>query len=769
MTSRMTPSPQGGSGSLASLPAIACLWGALLAIPAASPAQNIPLPPPDQAQQMLQQAVQLNPALADVIRARIQASGLSPEQIRARLAAGGYPPDLLDAYITGAGGPSPAAVGAQEIAAVQALGLGSISARQATMPVDTGMVRAQGEGVRPESLAAGNYVFGVDVFRRGTTEFLPVLSGPVPVDYKLGPGDQLVLILTGDVELSQVLSVTRQGFILIPQVGQVFVTNLTVGQLRDVLYARLGRTYSGVRRGSAHFDLSVANVRVNQVYVVGEVRQPGAYQISALGTALTALYAAGGTTARSNMRRIEVRRLDKVVATLDLYDYLLRGIKHDDIRMETGDVVYVPLRGKRAQVTGAILRPAIYEVGDVESLPDLLRAAGGFRADAALERLSVHRIVPIPERGSGPYPRTVVDVRLPTVASAAGDDPPPAPHAPGRFGNVWVPGLGLEDGDSVVVDAIAPLDSSFFVAIAGAVNKPGRYPWRDGMTLRELVVTARGPKVGAYLKEAEIARLPEDRSTGRLAETVRVPLDSTYLLGRDSAGRYIGPPGTAFPATGAPEIPLRPYDNVLLLRQPEFELQRTVTLVGQVRFPGTYALTARDERIADVIDRAGGLTPVAYPDGVRFIRIAGLVGRLNVDVPRALRERNSRFNVILQTGDSITIPEFSPSVRVIGAVNAAGSVLWVRGADLNYYLSAAGGLSFKADGGRVSVRFANGEVSTRHRTLLIFGSDPTPGPGSEVMVPLKDSSQRSTDPIAILGIVAQIIGATVTLVVVARR
>ena len=772
MTSRTTPLPKGGSGSHASRSAIACLSGALLAIAAESPAQNVPLPPPDQAQQMLQQAVQQSPGMAEVIRLRIQSSGMTPDQIRARLAATGYPPDLLDAYMSGGGASGPAVVGAQDVAAVQALGLGSSAPRQPTLRVDTGMQRVSADGVQPESLAAGNYVFGVDVFRRGTTQFLPVLSGPVPTDYKLGPGDQLVLILTGDVELAQVLSVTRQGFVLSPQVGQVFVANLTVDQLRDVLYTRLGRVYSGVRRGSdakIRFDLSVANVRVNQVYVVGEVRQPGAYQISALGTALTALYAAGGVTARSNMRRIEVRRLDQVVATLDLYDYLLRGIKHDDIRLQTGDVVYVPLRGKRAQITGAILRPAIYELGEVESLPDLLRAAGGFRADAALDRLSVHRILPIPERGSGPFPRTVVDVPLPTVASVAGDDPPPAPRAPGRFGNVWVPGLGLEDGDSVVVDAIAPLDNSFFVAIAGAVNKPGRYPWRDGMTLRELVVTARGPKVGAYLKEAEIARLPEDRSTGRLAETLRVPLDSTYLLGRDSAGRYIGPPGTAFPAKGTPEIPLRPYDNVLLLRQPEFELQRTVTLVGQVRFPGTYALTARDERLADVIDRAGGLTPVAYPDGVRFIRIAGSVGRLNVDVPRALHERGSRYNIILQTGDSITIPEFQPSVQVTGAVNSPGSVLWMRGADLNYYLSAAGGLSYKADKGRVSVRAANGEVRTRHRTLLLFGSDPTPGPGSEVLVPAKDSTAHGTDPVAVLGIVAQIIAATVTLVVVARR
>jgi protein involved in polysaccharide export with SLBB domain len=721
---------------------------------------------------MLQQAVQQNPGLAAVIRQKIQNSGMTPDQVRARLAASGYPPDLLDAYMSGGGGSEQAPVGAQEVAAVQALGLGSITPRQPALRLDTGTVRTGAEGVAPESLAAGNYVFGVDVFRRGTTEFLPVLSGPVPPDYKLGPGDQLVLILTGDVELAQVLSVTRQGFVLIPQVGQVFVANLTVDQLRDVLFTRLGRVYSGVRRGpdaKIRFDLSVANVRVNQVYVVGEVRQPGAYQISALGTALTSLYAAGGITARSNMRRIEVRRLDQVVATLDLYDYLLRGIKHDDIRLQTGDVVYVPLRGKRAQITGAVVRPAIYELGEVESLPDLLRAAGGFRADAALARLSVHRIVPIPERGSGPFPRSVVDVPLPTVAQAAGDDPPPSPHAAGRFGNVWVPGIGVEDGDSVVVDAIAPLDSSFFVAIAGAVNKPGRYPWREGLTLRELVVAARGPKVGASLKDAEIARLPEDRSTGRLAETVRVPLDSTYLIGRDSAGRYVGPPGATFPGKGAPEIPLRPYDNVLLLRQPEFELQRTVTLVGQVRYPGTYALTARDERLADLIDRAGGLTPVAYPEGVRFIRMTGSVGRLNVDLPRALRDRNSRYNVILQTADSITIPEFQPSVKVMGAVNTPGSVLWVRGADLSYYLSAAGGLSAKADGGRVSVRAPNGEVSTRHRTLFIFGSDPTPGPGSEVMVPLKDTSERSTDPIAILGVVAQIIGATVTLVVVARR
>src|SRR5207253_7829227 len=140
-------------------------------------------------------------------------------------------------------------------------------------------------------------VFGVDAFRRTTTQFLPLLSGPVPPDYKLGPGDNLVLILTGDVELAYSLPVTREGFVLIPQVGQVYVSNLTLDQLRNVLYQRLGRVYSGVKRGAGattRFDVSVANVRVNQVYVVGEVSLLGAYRISSLRTVLTGQSGSGG-------------------------------------------------------------------------------------------------------------------------------------------------------------------------------------------------------------------------------------------------------------------------------------------------------------------------------------------------------------------------------------------------------------------------------------------------------------------------------------------
>src|SRR5213076_1465997 len=150
---------------------------------------------------------------------------------------------------------------------------------------------------------------------------------------------------------------------------------------------------------TTRFDLSVVNVRANQIFVTGEVTQPGAYQISSLGTAMTALYAAGGVTERADMRAVAVQRGGKTVATLDLYDYLLRGDTRNDVRLETGDVVFVPVHGTRVQVTGAVVRPAIYDLAPTESLSSLLQAAGGFRADAALKRISVHRILPAVQRG----------------------------------------------------------------------------------------------------------------------------------------------------------------------------------------------------------------------------------------------------------------------------------------------------------------------------------------------------------------------------------
>ena len=252
-----------------------------------------------------------------------------------------------------------------------------------------------------------------------------------------------------------------------------------------------------------------------------------------------------------------------------------------------------------------------------------------------------------------------------------------------------------------------------------------------------------------------------------MATTIRVPLDS-YLFARDSLGRYVGSPGVPVPAAGAPEVQLQPFDNVLILREPGFDFQRNVWVIGEVRYPGTYSLHKKSDRLADVIGRAGGLTPQAYAEGIRFIRREGNVGRINVELRRALQDTTSRFNILLQPGDSIDLPEYEPSVKVTGAVNSPGSVLWQQGKDLDYYISAAGGFAQLASKGAVSVRYANGEVKTRHRN--IFGtSDPRPGPGSEVLVPAKDPNAPHTDMVALFGAIAKILASTVAIIVVATK
>src|SRR5207244_6043735 len=166
------------------------------------------------------------------------------------------------------------------------------------------------------------------------------------------------------------------------------------------------------------------------------------------------------------------------------------------------------------------------------------------------------------------------------------------------------------------------------------------------------------------------ARLPADRSQGQLADTLRAPVDSTYLFERDREGHYVGPAGPAFRGSGAAEVPLQPFDEVLVLKQPDFELQRTVHVRGEGRFPGTYALRSKSDRLTDVLDRAGGLTPQAYANGIRFYRRETNAGRVGLKLAEVLKDRRIKDNIVLADGDSLYIQPYLPTVRVEGAVRS---------------------------------------------------------------------------------------------------
>jgi len=561
--------------------------------------------------------------------------------------------------------------------------------------------------------------------------------------------------------------------------------------------------------------------------------------VSGAGTALTSLYAAGGPAPNGALREVHSKRGGQVVATVDLYDYLLRGDASKDARLETGDIVFVPSRGMRVRVVGEVVRPATYELKPNETLAEVIGAAGGFKADASHRRVHIERILPPEQRTADGRDRLTLDVTSEdgsdglgnAIPLASGDVVKVFPVAKrvrntiSVSGNVWNPGpqgltpgmtlsdaiqmagglkpdtylgqvlvsrlqpdstriqlratlrdttgatlndLTLREDDAIQLFSVKDFRPERYVAIGGAVRKAGRVPYRRGMTMRDVILMAGGLTEGAYLKEAEIARLPVDRTGSSTATTLRVPLDSSYLFERKPGEIYLGAPGLPARASGAPEILLQPYDNVLILQQPNWELQRVVNVSGEVNFPGQYALKTRGERLSDIIDRAGGLTTEAYPEGTVFLRKKNDVGRVAIDVPQALRRRNSPENLLLADGDEITIPQRSYIVTVRGAVNAPNVVAYVPGKTLDYYVEQAGGPAREADYKRAFVTQPSGKRETKNTRWLLPDGSPKPLPGSTVVVPARDMADR-VNTAQILTALAPLIASLATVVALLVR
>ena len=552
-------------------------------VPQVQPGQQ--LPTPDQAREMLQS----QPQLVTQLRQRLLQSGLTPDQVRSRLRAAGYPENLLDDYLTGADTTKQVRPGSKTLEAVTALGILSDTeadslAVQDSMLVLSDSLRAlldslrflKADSARADSLAdsirvfqgQGLKIFGLETFRRATTRFQATQSGPVDANYRLGSGDLLVLILTGDVEQAYSLDVNREGFIVIPQVGQVHVANLTLKQLEDVLYTRLSRVYSGVRRGPGartQFQVSVGRLRNIQVFVVGDVVRPGAYQMSAAGTVLTALYAAGGPSANGSMRTAVIRRGDRVVDSLDTYDYLLHGINRSDLRLENGDVVFVPVHGNFTKLAGEVTRPAVYELRSGETLRDLIQFAGGFGPAAYQARVRIHRILAPDIRGPGGGARVVVDV------------------GPDQLSSGGVPAVPMSAGDSVTVLAV-PERVRGFVTVKGNVWVEGRVGFTPGMKLSEALRVAGGPKPDVYLDRILVSRTNDD--------STRLQLRSAFA---DSTGRV------------ADDLALQDQDEVRVFSRSTFLPAPYVTIVGGVRNPGRVPFR-RGMTMRDVVLLADGVT-----------------------------------------------------------------------------------------------------------------------------------------------------------------
>ncbi|HUG40857.1 MAG TPA: SLBB domain-containing protein [Longimicrobiales bacterium] len=734
---------------------------------------------------------------------RLRASGMSREEIKRRLVAAGYDPVLIEAYLArmeGRGaGEGPLAPPDDFLLALERVGVTT----QGLPPADTLQrvsAAAAGDSAADSVRVRGLPIFGRTLFGRTTTEFDPIITGPVPPDYRIGPGDELVLILTGAAQTAYTMDVTRDGTIVIPDVGPVAVNGLTLVQVETVLMDRLGRVYSGVGRGSestTQFSLSVSRIRTSQVVVAGDVERPGSYTLSSLGTAFTALYLAGGPNPIGSFRRVAVRRGGRLVASVDLYEYLVAGSGEGDVRLEQGDFVFVPVAGARVGIEGAVRRPATYELTADEGLRDLLHFAGGLNADAVVRRLQIDRILPPGQRAPG-VDRVPVDVDLRTLFDEGARIP-------------------LVDGDLVRVFSVSD-ERRRRVAVTGAVHRAGSYQWTPGMTVADLLERAEGVAQDALLTRAHVYRLNEQIGRRELlpialvdasGTPTRLPLedrDSLVVLSREELATtgqvtlsgFVKNPGTYDLAPGmtVEDLILRAggytpgaeVSEAEVARMPAFAT-RSDTVAGLFRVrldggnaggtdgaaagPDRWAPSAEDVRLVAgdrvFVRKAPGyeplhtvvltgevLTPSEYVLDSRKTRITDVIERAGgltdeasirgvqlfrrgemvaVDLDRAQASPGSRHDFILEAGDSLHVPKFDPTVLVVGkGVAFETRVPYQPGVGLSYYIAQSGGYTETADRDRVSITYQNGQRAINRRFLL-FRRPPEPRAGSTIVVP----------------------------------
>jgi polysaccharide export outer membrane protein len=551
---------------------------------------------------------------------RLRQSGMTQSQARSRLQQMGYDPAIADAYFARLSA-TDTMTGVASRDFVRALAdIGLMETEAAALP-DTINLQGRRMGGRPESGPPDpNQVFGRNLFARESNEFVPSIAGPVDPGYQLGPGDELQLILTGDVEAAYPLRVSREGVIVIPDVGQIPVAGMTLGQLENLLYDRLGRVYSGVRRGqgaTTQFQIGLGRLRNILVYVAGDVEVPSAYNLSAASTVFHALYQAGGPNETGSFRRIEVRRGGDVIRTVDLYDYLLRGDSRNDIRLQHNDIIFIPPAARQVRIQGEVRRPGTYELREDDDLRDLLSFAAGVQPGAILRNVQIDRILPPAQRSPG-VDRTIVDVPLEEIM---------------RTGGTPIP---LQDGDQVQVSAVSD-EVRNRLSVTGSVHRPGLYEWRKGMTLRQLLDRAEGVSENALLGRAHIFRLNVEDGTRRLHRFSLVDTATFMLADRDS---------------------------IVIYDRAELAAVDSVTVDGLVRQPGRYALAA-GMGIKDLILTAGGLEPGAY--------------LLAVEVAR--RQTSLTRNDSLATVYRLPLSSVSSPDGANGARSVNDMLSWAPGAD----------------------------------------------------------------------------------------
>lgn len=465
--------------------------------------------------------------------------------------------------------------------------------------------------------------FGYDIFQRDPEIFQTANVGAINPDYLIGPGDEIIAMLWGETEFRQVLKVDREGFIFIPEIGQVFVNGLSLTLLESKLFRVFSQAYESLRsqgRGATTFlDVSIGKLRPLRVQVLGEVSQPGAYTINPSATLFSSLYYFKGPTTQGSLRDIRLIRGEKVIGSIDFYDFLLTGKKPKDEKLQLDDVIFIPKRMKTVTINGEINRPGIYEIRQGETLADLLKISGGLKATAYLGRAQIDRIVPFEDRNDLGLDRMIIDINLEKLLNEKDK-------------------FELQDRDEIKIFEI--MDSrQNIVFLNGAIARPGTYELTASMTIRDLIIKADSLSGDAYMDKVDIERIRGD-NTKEL-----IKLDLSKIMSSDPNDNII----------------LKNLDRVSVYSTSRLIPEDFVSIIGHVKEPGIYPLREKMS-LYDLVFQAGGFLDsdfknLTYLDRAEIIRNNPSKNNKMI-IPFNLGEVLSKTDgssVVLMSGDEVKI------------------------------------------------------------------------------------------------------------------
>ncbi len=654
-------------------------------------------------------------------------------------------------------------------------------------------------------------VFGSELFNNPTPIFEPNLRIATPKNYSLGPDDEVVIDIFGYQEANYRLTVSAEGSINIPFIGVVPVVGLTVEQATKKIKDKMTKNgYAGLSSGQTQLQVSIGKIRSIKISVIGEAKKPGTYSISSLSTLFNALYAAGGITNNGSFRQIELIRNNKLLLKLDAYDFLLKGNQSNNIRLVDQDVVRIPSAINQVILKGEVKREGIFELLTNNNLQQLIDFSGGFTSEAYTANIQVkqingkERVIKDiafnqinsyqPQRGDSIIVGKIINRFIDNVQIKG------AVYRPGMF--QWQQGLTLTqliakaDGvkeeafkergliirtneanlskqsiafslediitkkatdillskyDEVFIGAANNYTQQYTITLEGEVKNPGVYPFFNAMVLSDVLFLADGFTDASSPNKIEIARRTssdKDSVTTEIATIIEVSAKQNLQFEGKST-------------------PLQPWDLIVVRKKPNYTEQVSIKIEGEVKYPGNYILSQKEERISDVLKRAGGLNIGAFIDAASLVRVNksylkeleadkikkiqkntkdtsnALVESLNKTTIRVglhlksiLDNPKSVEDVILQEGDVLVIPKQKNEIKLSGEVMLPSEVVYNSSFGVKDYIASAGGYTENASERKVYVLYPNGTAS-RVKKFLFFKKYPNITAGSEIFVPAK--------------------------------